>query len=341
MIRSFFIGTPATVKGTKTPPPVTTIPRVWIIAGLAVTILVSGITLGFILTKKTVTLADGGKETAVKTRAGSVRELLADKNVQLGPHDRVVPDSSAKITDGSRVEIKRAHRITLKAGSETVEFYSSADTVGDVLGEKKVALNTGDILKPAAGEKITGDTEIRVTRVVNKTEVVTAPIPYDVRRVPNPEMSRGISRTVSRGKNGEERQTWSVTYHDGQEVGRNLVDRQVTAEPTDAVVQVGTGQTVSRGGETIRFREAMDVIATAYTYTGYNTATGVSPAYGVVAVDPRVIPLGTRMYVEGYGHATALDTGGAIKGNRIDVFLESAAEASRWGVRTVRIYLVE
>lgn len=341
MIRSIFRRTPVTVKGTKTPPPVTTIPPVWIIAGLVITILVSGVTLGFILTEKTVTLADGGKEIAVKTRSGSVGKLLAEKNVQLGPHDRVVPDSSAKITDGSRVEIKRAHRITLSADSEISEFYSAADTVGDVLGEKKVALNTGDILKPAAGERITGDTEIRVTRVVNKTEVVKAPIPYDVRRVPNPEMSRGISRTVTRGKNGEELQTWSITYHNGQEVSRNLVDRQVTADATEAVVHVGTGQTVSRGGESIRFREAMEVVATAYTYTGYRTATGAITVYGVVAVDPRVIPLGTRMYIEGYGHATALDTGGAIKGNRIDVFLESEDEANRWGVRTVKIYLLD
>ncbi|MCL5290619.1 MAG: 3D domain-containing protein, partial [Firmicutes bacterium] len=154
-------------------------------------------------------------------------------------------------------------------------------------------------------------------------------------------LPRGISRTMVRGQNGEEQQTWSVTYHDGQLVSRHLVDRKTVANPTESIVQVGTGQTVSRGGETIRFREAMEVTATAYSHTGYNTACGTWPEYGTVAVDPRVIPLGSRLYVEGYGQATALDTGGAIKGSRIDVFLESAGEAGRWGVRTVKVYLLD
>ncbi|MCL6610413.1 MAG: ubiquitin-like domain-containing protein [Peptococcaceae bacterium] len=341
MVLAFFKRSPGKGSDINTPPPATTIRPAWIISGLAAIILAAGIVFGFTWAKKTVSLIDNGKEEIIKTRSSSVGELLTERKIALVPEDRVVPDLSAKLSEGARVEIKRAHRITLIADRETSEFYSTADTVGGVLEEKKLALNADDIVKPAAGEKITGDTEIRVIRVNNETEVVKAPVPYDVRRVPNPDMARGISRTVVRGRNGEELQTWRVTYHDGQVVGRHLVDRKVVTNPTEAVVHMGTGQTVSRGGETIRFREAMEVIATAYSHTGYNTATGVRPEYGVVAVDPRVIPLGTRMYVEGYGYATALDTGGAIKGNRIDVFLESPAEASRWGVRTVKVYLLD
>ncbi len=341
MIRSFFEKVAGTTNREKTPPPETTIRPALIVAGLAVVILAAGMAAGLAWTRKTVTLVDDGKEMTIKTRSGSVGELLTERKVQLGSYDRVVPDSSAGLKDGSRVEVKRAHRIILVVDRETSEFYSPADTVGEVLEEKKVALNASDIVKPAVVERITGDTEIRVVRVVDETETVKAPIPYEVRRIPNPEMARGISRTLTGGRNGEELQTWSVTYHDGQVVSRRLIDRKIVAPPTEAVVHVGTGQTVSRGGETIRFREAMEVIATAYTHTGYNTATGVRPEYGVVAVDPAVIPLGTRMYVEGYGHAKALDTGGAIKGKRIDVFLESAAEANRWGVRKVKIYILE
>jgi len=325
----------------KAPPSFSTIRPAWIIAGLAIFVLAAGITLGYALTRKTVTLVENGTEIQVKTRAGSVGQLLAERNLPLGPQDRVLPDSGARLSNGSRVEIRRAHRITLMADRETTEIYTPAETVGDVLNEKKVALNPTDVVKPGVGERIAGDTEIRVIRVVNRSETVKAPIAFDVRRVPNPEMARGISRTVSRGQNGEEEQTWSVTYHDGQMVSRHLVDRKVISDPAVAVVQVGTGQTVSRGGETIRFKEALDVLATAYTYTGYNTASGTAPEYGTVAVDPGVIPMGSRLYVEGYGHATALDTGSAINGNRIDVFLESHSEASRWGVRSVRVYLLE
>lgn len=318
-----------------------TIRPLWIKAGAAVMVLAAGIALGYVLTTKTVTLADNGKEVVIKTRSASVSDLLAERRIQLGPVDRVLPGPATRLVDGSRVEIKRAYHITLVADRETSEFYSSADTVKDILEEKKVALGSEDMVKPDVSEIVSADTEIRVVRVRNETEKVHAPIAFDVRRVPNPEMARGISRTVSRGQNGEEEQTWRITYHDGQVVSRSMVDRKTVASPTEAVLQVGTGQTVSRGGETIRFREAMDVIATSYSYTGYRTATGHDPEYGVVAVDPSVIPLGTRMYVEGYGYATALDTGGAIRGKRIDVFLESQAEASHWGVRSVRVYLVD
>ncbi|MBC7340849.1 MAG: 3D domain-containing protein [Clostridia bacterium] len=77
--------------------------------------------------------------------------------------------------------------------------------------------------------------------------------------------------------------------------------------------------------------------ATAYTHTGNRTATGTWPEVGTVAVDPKVIPLGTRLWVEGYGWGTALDTGRLIRGRRIDVFMPSRAEALEWGRKRVRV----
>ena len=81
--------------------------------------------------------------------------------------------------------------------------------------------------------------------------------------------------------------------------------------------------------------------ATAYTHTGNRTATGINPYRGVIAVDPKVIPLGTELYVEGYGYGEALDTGGAVKGNRIDLFFETKSEALNWGRRDVQVYILD
>jgi 3D (Asp-Asp-Asp) domain-containing protein len=86
--------------------------------------------------------------------------------------------------------------------------------------------------------------------------------------------------------------------------------------------------------------KSFTVEATAYTYTGNPTATGVYPREGLIAVDPRVIPLGTQVYVEGYGYAVAADTGGAIKGNIIDVFFPSLKRCLDWGRRPVTIYIL-
>ena len=128
---------------------------------------------------------------------------------------------------------------------------------------------------------------------------------------------------------------------------------EVTREPVTQVVLQGTKQravaAVASAGEGVlslsdgtqlSYRAVYSGTATGYTHTGHNTATGTVPAYGTIAVDPSVIPLGTRMYIPGYGYGVARDTGGAIKGTRIDLFFDSYAQAIRWGRRSVTIYIL-
>lgn len=95
-------------------------------------------------------------------------------------------------------------------------------------------------------------------------------------------------------------------------------------------------QEVSRGAERVMMMEA-----TAYTWTGQRTASGTWPAVGTAAVDPEVIPLGTRLWIEGYGEAVALDTGGLVKGDIIDVYLPTEAECWQWGRRQVEVRILE
>ena len=107
--------------------------------------------------------------------------------------------------------------------------------------------------------------------------------------------------------------------------------------------------TISRGSS-YRYKGTIQVTATAYcpsSSPSRYTATGIPARYGVVAVDPSVIPLGTRLYIEAadgswtYGTAVAADTGGAVKGNKLDVFLETRAEAIQFGVRQATVYILE
>jgi 3D (Asp-Asp-Asp) domain-containing protein len=88
-------------------------------------------------------------------------------------------------------------------------------------------------------------------------------------------------------------------------------------------------------------KDVLEVSATAYTHTGNPTFTGVYPRIGTIAVDPKVIPLGSRMWVEGYGYGIAEDTGGSIKGNRIDVFMNTKDECLNWGRKRVRVFLLK
>ena len=142
---------------------------------------------------------------------------------------------------------------------------------------------------------------------------------------------------------------YEVILENGNEVSRKLMDEQSLREKLDKVVAVGTKELdfqVSRGAET-----GTEFYVNTTAYTAYcngcsgRTASGLdlraNPNAKVIAVDPRVIPLGTKVYVEGYGYAIAADTGGAIKGHKIDVFFPTKTEAFRWGVRKVKIKILE
>ena len=94
-------------------------------------------------------------------------------------------------------------------------------------------------------------------------------------------------------------------------------------------------------------RDIIDIVlfeATGYSHACGNgdgvTATGTVPRPGVISVDPKVIPLGTLLYVEGYGYGRAEDTGGVIKGDKLDLFFETEEEAIRWGRQLVRVEVI-
>lgn len=91
-----------------------------------------------------------------------------------------------------------------------------------------------------------------------------------------------------------------------------------------------------------KYKKCITTIATAYTHTGQSTATGIYPLYkGIVAVDPSVIPLHTKLYIPGYGEAVAEDTGRDIVGYRIDLFHETYEEAINFGRKEVKVYIYE
>ena len=122
------------------------------------------------------------------------------------------------------------------------------------------------------------------------------------------------------------------------EADLNNVDMVEVEEPVrENVVETSYGA--------INYSNVMSMEATAYLPSDGNgagiTATGIRATYGVVAVDPRVIPLGSKVYIPGYGVALAADTGGAIKGYKIDLCMESYAECMQFGRRNVTVYVLE
>ena len=121
----------------------------------------------------------------------------------------------------------------------------------------------------------------------------------------------------------------------GVEQSRKEIARETISKPVTQVVAEGTA--VSYNG--VKYSRVITVVATGYTHTGNRTATGTWPHRGTMAVDRRVVAMGSYGYVPGYGEVHAEDTGGAIRGNRIDLFFNSRGQAVSWGRRTVDLYI--
>jgi len=291
--------------------------------------------------KKKVNLLVDGNLRQVKTFQINVDKLLQENDVVLAEQDRVLPDTSTALQDGMTVKVRRAVPVQLQVGNETTKLLSSAETVGEVLNEKGVVLGKRDIVTPSLSTKLDKEASIQVDRVTTQVIEEEVAIPCQIQRKNDTTLFRGIIRVINNGKEGLEKKIWEKIYKNGVFTEKRLLASNVLLEPVDRVVQVGTMQVVSRGGNNLSFSRAFDMVASAYTYTGNNTATGISPYRGVVAVDPSVIPMGSRLYVEGYGYCKALDKGSAIKGNRIDVFMESHNQALNWGRRSVKVYVLE
>lgn len=194
----------------------------------------------------------------------------------------------------------------------------------------------------AKGDRAQSSDQITVKRVE-----LRMPIPYPTLRRSNSELCDGLSKTIRTGINGEKLCIYRVCIRDGKDVKRELVSSKILKKPVPEIIAVGNrGNLPSRGY--FSGRNTLIMIATGYSpdpadnggYSG-RTATGIKVGHGVVAVDPKYIPLGTRLYIEGYGYAIAADTGPAIKGDRIDLGFNTRREANNLGRRQVVVHILD
>lgn len=188
------------------------------------------------------------------------------------------------------------------------------------------------ILSPEVGSRITG-----------KTEVEEKEVPFETVYVESDQLPPGMSQIKEEGDTGLLHQVVTTFEVGGQPIDQQVQSSYEVKRPKKRVI-IRNSKPV--GGESFdlnkfNISQALRVEATAYTYTGNKTATGVAAREGLIAVDPKVIAMGSKVYVEGYGYALAADTGGDIRGNRIDVFFSTFRQCVDWGRRKVHIYVLK
>ncbi|MEH7118908.1 ubiquitin-like domain-containing protein [Neobacillus vireti] len=292
---------------------------------------------------------DNEKKT-IWTTADTVAGLLKEQKIVLKEQDQISPSPQTAIKNKMNVKLDISFHLTYVDGGRAQKVWTTSTTVADFLTQQGIKLNQYDRVEPTLTEKISENGVVNVIRVEKVTDVVEEPVQFAVVTKKDENLQKGQEKVIAPGKQGRVSKQYEVMLENGKEVSRKLINEQNILQKQDKIVAVGTKDLalqVSRG-ETSTEKE---FYVTATAYTAYcngcsgRTATGLNlranPNMKVIAVDPRIIPLGTKVYVEGYGYAVAADTGGAIKGYIVDLLMPSHADAYRWGRKKVKLTVLD
>lgn len=298
---------------------------------------------GFVWKKNTVYIVADGQEYTVQTHEENPRSIIRDAGIRLGVRD-VITSSTKGMENGTVLTVTRIVPVQLTYQGKTKLIHTDKSTVEGAIASVGLAAPQVKTF-PSAETEVTAGMEIKVVDYSETIVERTTAVPYNVVREPDATLEKGVEEVVQYGANGQATLTVRQMYYDGQPAGEEIVNTELHVAPTDKIVRTGTRDTVSTSRGDMRFSRSYYMEATAYLPTDGSgtciTATGVRAQHGVVAVDPDVIPLGSRVYIPGYGVALAADTGGAIVGNRIDLCMESYGDAMSFGRRSVKVYVLE
>lgn len=315
---------------------------------LIVLALVSVLTMGFSTALgNDVELNINGKTKTVFTYEKTVGDFLKKEGIVLKNKDLVSPSLDKEIDKDMKIVISSPKSYHIKDGNKTLIAEASGYTVADVLDNLDIKLNKLDRVSLPLDEIAKEGMEIKIDRVVVENLDNKIEIPFETESRENKDMFEGEKKVITKGEVGQKTESLKNTYVNGVLETTEVLKSEITKDPVKEVVEVGTKKgTVAPNGKNAKRVIVMQ--ATAYDPTaGSKTAMGTRARVGAVAVDPKVIPLGSKLYIESmdgfasYGYATAEDTGGAIKGNRIDLFYNSNAEANRFGRRNVKVYVLD
>ncbi len=285
-----------------------------------------------------VVIADG-QAIELRTDAQSPEDIIDAAGITLNEGDSW---RFRNMRYGSVIEVLRARAFTLVVGETETEYRSSAETVGEALRALGIRFGRGRVY-PHSRARLEEGMRVYVIGSDERLRFGEADVAFPTEYLEEQSMEYGTERVEAEGQNGRARVISRVSRKNSGET-REL-GREVIQQPTSRVVRKGMANSVKTPEGYKRYTKKMTVEASAYTInegsgTGL-TSIGLVPREGIVAVDPRVIPYYTKMYVPGYGLAMAGDTGGAIVGNRVDLFMDDWNEAIRWGRRNIEIYILE
>jgi uncharacterized protein YabE (DUF348 family)/3D (Asp-Asp-Asp) domain-containing protein len=317
---------------------------------------------------KSVTIIVDGKKLHVETRQATIQRLLDEQAVKVGPHDRLSARLQAPVHHGAVLTVVRSIPIQVTMRGQTRTLYTTKKTVQEALYASSYVTDRDDKLLPAPDAPVRPGMQVKIVQVNTMFIEQTKTIPYDVITKKDSNLMVGKQKTVRPGQNGEIVKKIMKTFEDGEMTDIQVLDERVVASKQDQIVSVGTSKpvqvasvatpafgTIKKSGVHFSVKKVLNnVTLTAYSadYQSTRKKKG-SKGYGVtssgakvkegqtIAVDPKVIPIGYWVYIEGVGFRRAEDRGSAVKGAKIDVFFDTHREAVQFGRQKGKtVYLI-
>ncbi len=312
--------------------------------------------------KKELMIVDGNNRFHIKTMGDDVETVFEQIGVGIESWDYVSVPLTMVLSGSTAQEvfIKRAVPVNIYLEGRTTQIMTYYDTVGETIEKNGIVIGLLDRVKGhSLSDPILAGMDIKIIRVREELLIEKEDIPYTVIQTPDEVMNRGEQKITQKGIDGILEKYYKLTYEDGRITARDFLEEKIAEEPVNELVQVGTVPNFNTSrGDLVRYSKVLEMNATAYTSrfscTGKNPGdpefgicyTGMNAREGIIAVDTKVIPLYTKVYVEvvgstkDYGFAIAGDIGSAIKGNLIDLYFDSGEAVDSWGKKKVRVYIL-
>ncbi len=329
-------------------------PRILSVTGLALISFVMLFTVTATLSR--VVVDDNGTTYTLLTLGRTPETILAGAGITLADDDVVTAQ-----LDGTqkRISIERAFDVSIimNDGTSTVVRLTSGTTVSDALKLAGVTVTDGTVTDVAGTTPVTDGLNINVEQFESAQRTQTEEVPFITTYRYSETLPMGSRQVLTEGKVGEKTYTYRDYLQDGAVVRSDLLSEELTVQPVNAVVMVGQGKVsemaekypLDENGVPQGYKTVLNGKACAYTApAGSITATGTVPQIGTVAVNPKIIPYGSKLFIASddgyvYGYATAEDTGGALVSNRIlaDLYMDTDADCYAFGRRNVKVYILE
>lgn len=301
-----------------------------------------------------VTVDDNGATRTVFTLGRTPETILAGAGISLADDDIVTASLNGP---DKHICIERAFDVSVTVNGDAKVVRLTNGTVSDALKLAGVQADSATVTNVAANAPLSDGLNICVEQLETVTRTTTEEVEFVTSYRYTDEKPVGSRVYLQVGKAGEKICTYTDYVKDGEVVRSELVSEELTKQPVNAVVLVGQGKgsematlfPLDENGLPINYKTVLEGTACAYTAKpGAVTATGTVPQIGTVAVNPKIIPYGSKLFIVSndgyvYGYATAEDTGGALLSNKIiaDLYMDTREDCFQFGRRSVKVYILE